>query len=257
MGNTHLIEAKKKKDDEFYTKLEDIQKELDDYDFSDKVIYCPCDSAESQFVNYFTNYNKPKKLIYTWDDYHNHYDLFQEADIIITNPPFSLLKDFYAVVMNYNKQFYVISPKTAICNSWSSKYLGKYRCGKNAVNKFDSPDGEKSAPCVWITTFPEDRPLIDFPVGVNTGISVDCSDGSHYIRVGKIQDVKKEPGRIILVPQTIIQKNYNVEVLGLAMSCHRLADGWVDLYLRTKDTYYERKFFKGEPFYTSVLVKLL
>ena len=61
--NKNLHTAKKEKNDEFYTQLSDIEKELMNYDkelFKDKVIYCPTDVAyaqgrilPSEFVHYF------------------------------------------------------------------------------------------------------------------------------------------------------------------------------------------------------------
>lgn len=61
--NSNLTKAKKAKNDEFYTQLSDIEKELSHYDpaiFKDKIIYCPMDLAwtdgqilQSQFVKYF------------------------------------------------------------------------------------------------------------------------------------------------------------------------------------------------------------
>lgn len=32
--------------DEFYTNLSDIEKELKNYDISNKIVYCPCDNPE-------------------------------------------------------------------------------------------------------------------------------------------------------------------------------------------------------------------
>ena len=45
MSNTNLNNAKREKNDEFYTQLEDIEKELSYYTshFKDKVVYCNCD----------------------------------------------------------------------------------------------------------------------------------------------------------------------------------------------------------------------
>ena len=44
--NTHLQKAKYRKDDEFYTRFEDIEKELDSYNWSNKIVGCPADSEE-------------------------------------------------------------------------------------------------------------------------------------------------------------------------------------------------------------------
>ena len=55
-NNTNLAEANKVKNDEFYTKLTDIEKELMHYKemFVSKTIYCNCDDpVKSNFVQWF------------------------------------------------------------------------------------------------------------------------------------------------------------------------------------------------------------
>lgn len=54
--NSNLHSAKKEKNDEFYTQLSDIEKELRSYThhFKDKVVYCNCDDPQaSNFAVYF------------------------------------------------------------------------------------------------------------------------------------------------------------------------------------------------------------
>ena len=54
--NTNLRIAKSEKQDEFYTQLVDIEKELKHYKeyFNDKVVFCNCDDPfESNFFKYF------------------------------------------------------------------------------------------------------------------------------------------------------------------------------------------------------------
>lgn len=50
-----MQKAKNVKNDEFYTKYEDIEKECSHYlpFFYNKVIYCNCDTENSNFVRYF------------------------------------------------------------------------------------------------------------------------------------------------------------------------------------------------------------
>ena len=70
-----LHAARVAKDDEFYTRYEDIEKEMNAYVeynkdiFRDKVILCPCDDPEwSNFTRYFiANFNRfgLKRLIST------------------------------------------------------------------------------------------------------------------------------------------------------------------------------------------------
>src|SRR3954471_22930130 len=75
MANSNLSNAKRAKNDEFYTQYPDIQKEIEaylEYDanvFRGKVVYCNCDDPfESNFFRYFVlNFNKLglKQLITT------------------------------------------------------------------------------------------------------------------------------------------------------------------------------------------------
>ena len=70
-GNKNLHRANKAKNDEFYTQLSDIEKELKHYKhhFEDKVVFCNCDDPEwSNFWRYFElnfEHLKLKKLIAT------------------------------------------------------------------------------------------------------------------------------------------------------------------------------------------------
>ncbi|HBM45825.1 MAG: Modification methylase EcoRI [Parcubacteria group bacterium GW2011_GWF2_38_76] len=75
MANCNLANAKKAKNDEFYTQYSDIQKEIEAYlefnpdVFRGKIVYCNCDDPfESNFFRYFVlNFNKLglKRLITT------------------------------------------------------------------------------------------------------------------------------------------------------------------------------------------------
>ena len=183
MANDALLNAKKVKNDEFYTLYEYIQKEVNAYleynpdTFKDKVVLCPCDDPEwSNFTKFFAqNFEMLglKKLISTsysmeakkskYEQYHQmtlfelnspQYDekksqtkgriftltrdvnksgnidyddlewkyldgdgdfrsdevkkLRDEADIIVTNPPFSLFREFVAWVLEAEKRCLII-----------------------------------------------------------------------------------------------------------------------------------------------------
>lgn len=184
MSNSNLTNAKRAKNDEFYTQFNDIEAEITAYYeynhevFRNKIVLCPCDDPEwSNFVNFFaTNFKRYglKALISTsyaksgtsdklTDREKNspYYDekkhktcgklfvmtgdmnndgridsddvcfykylegdgdfrsdevtkLRDEADIIVTNPPFSLFRDFIKWIMEGNKQFAVIGNMNAI-----------------------------------------------------------------------------------------------------------------------------------------------
>lgn len=186
VGNSNLNSAKTAKNDEFYTRLTDIEKELRHYrkHFKDKVVFCNCDDPfESNFFKYFVlNFNTLglKKLIATCfdgspivgnqlslrdidptvkkgtpykavvtkvydktgDGYIDMLDikelflsgeneltelegngdfrskecieLLDEADIVVTNPPFSLFREYIALLMEHKKKFVVIGNMTGI-----------------------------------------------------------------------------------------------------------------------------------------------
>ena len=146
-SNKNLNLAKKTKNDEFYTRYEDIAKELPYYkeQLANKIIYCNCDNPKySNFYKFFKdNFHeyKLKSLIATYfntDKYTNKtvYDgtkeiieplnsygdfrspscvnILQNADIVITNPPFSLFRDFVKLMFEYDKKFIILGALTAI-----------------------------------------------------------------------------------------------------------------------------------------------
>lgn len=155
--NSALRNANKAKQDEFYTQLSDIEKEMKYYHdyFKDKIIFCNCDDpTDSNFWKYFelnftvlgvkkliaTHYeiDKPSyKLEITKDidgdglitskdiiktplkqngDFRSPecIELLKEADIVITNPPFSLFREYVSILYKHNKKFIIIGNVNAI-----------------------------------------------------------------------------------------------------------------------------------------------
>ena len=179
-GNRNLQDSYKNKQDEFYTNISLIERELKHYrqHFKDKIILCNCDDPyESEFFKYFAmNFNVLglKKLITTcydgspiaqqelsfseninkksyklelnevkdWNgdgrvdlldveyylknnevptlkgngDFRNEecISLLKEADIVVTNPPFSLFREYVAQLIKYEKKFLIIGNMNAI-----------------------------------------------------------------------------------------------------------------------------------------------
>ena len=174
-----MIKAKVAKDDEFYTRMEDIESELRHYTdcFKGKIVLCNCDNPfESNFFKYFASQFKNlglKKLIATcyyggafkpqginlfdkgayavvmnkyigdlqdverWleeqktllkDDKKSALSMLEtgdfaspecvkfleEADVVVTNPPFSLWRKYVALLMEYKKQFLIVGNMNAI-----------------------------------------------------------------------------------------------------------------------------------------------
>lgn len=155
--NSNLRNANKAKNDEFYTQLSDIEKELWHYKehFKWKTIFCNCDDPEeSNFWKYFelnfehiwikklvsTHYETDKpsyKLEIVWDtnwdskinkldiiktplkqnwDFRSPecIEILKSSDIVITNPPFSLFREYVAQLFEYEKKFVIMWNNNAI-----------------------------------------------------------------------------------------------------------------------------------------------
>lgn len=194
--NNNLHSAKSNKEDEFYTQLSDIEKELKHYKnhFKDKVVLCNCDDPRiSNFFIYFSlNFEKLglKKLIttcyknqsrdlfsqndtekaiyleYFGDKNGNNLpdleeigiknlngdgdfkspeciELLKEADIVVTNPPFSLFREYLAQLIQYDKKFLIIGNQNAITYKeiFSLIQENKLWLGYNSGNmEFKVPD---------------------------------------------------------------------------------------------------------------------
>lgn len=198
-NNKNLHKAKKNKNDEFYTQLIDIQNELQYYTkyFKDKSIYLNCDDPkQSKFWEYFYSNFKElglKKLIATYyndqaayktvyDDEHSDIEnnlgvqtkltgngdfrsdecveILKECDIVVTNPPFSLYREFINLLVKYNKQFLIIGTKnSALCkNIFPLLRDGYIWYGYNNIHKFDIYNGETdklNGMCKWYTNIGE------------------------------------------------------------------------------------------------------
>ena len=155
--NNNLRSANANKNDEFYTLMEDIEKEMRYYKdfFKGKVVYCNCDDArESNFFKYFslnfeflglkklitTGYKADGKgvvLVYEGDKNGNRrvdneeiivnelngdgdfrseecIEYLKQADVVVTNPPFSLFRQYVKQLMDYGKKFIIIGNQNAI-----------------------------------------------------------------------------------------------------------------------------------------------
>ena len=204
-NHINLDKAKQAKNDEFYTKLTDIEKELMHYKemFVGKTIYCNCDNpTKSNFVKWsyrrfnmlhlkrliVTAYNKDGFGLY-WDTdfskvdiktiYINDWiendvrylsgngdfrsdeciELLKQADIVVTNPPFSLFREYVKVLMDNNKDFVILGNMNAITYKEVFPYIKENRIVLgylNGAKSFITPDGveQKFGNIFWYTTLP-------------------------------------------------------------------------------------------------------
>lgn len=120
-SNSQLNKARREKNDEFYTQMHDIEEELQYYrdHFRGKFVYLNCDWPWSNFYKYFARESQSlglKRLVATGTDFRSSENiaLLKEADIVVSNPPFSLFKEYVAQLVEYDKKFLIVGNKNAI-----------------------------------------------------------------------------------------------------------------------------------------------
>ena len=262
--NKTLNEAKQNPKDEFYTQMSDIELELQHYkeQFKNKIVYCNCDNPEkSNFWKYFlNNFEKLglKKLISTYINHNGRslarivtsggkhvkdikllgngdfrsdecVNLLKQADIIVTNPPFSLFRDYIKLIMQYDKKFIVWGNLNAIVYKEFFPYIqsGDIWLG-SIVNKscyFEIPkdyekydikytdlmnNGKKYAKVASITVFTNLKLSKDYSDFVLKSRYDDVKhkkyDNYSAINVDKVVDIPIDYYGVIGAPITILSK---------------------------------------------------
>ena len=256
MAHANLSNAKKAKNDEFYTQLSDIENELKHYKshFAGKVVYCNCDDArKSNFFRFFqkkfndyglkklitTSYNENghgSVLVYEGDtngngklddnevkvselkgngDFRSEecIELLKEADIVVTNPPFSLFREFIATLVHYDKKFLVIGNKNAITYKEIFPLIkeNKLWLGYYCPNEFRLPNGDTTKKvnglCRWFTNLDIKKRHEDLILYKKyTTEEFPKYDNYDAIEVSKTSDIPMDYDGIIGVPITFLDK---------------------------------------------------
>lgn len=292
-NNESLRKADREKNDEFYTRLTDIESELKHYagQFKDKVIFCNCDDPfESNFFKYFAmnfNFLKLKKLICTcYDnspvaytqlsflgedsckkipnnnrkayvieitevkDYNGDgavdlsdveyllkndnnslkllkgngdfrseecINLLKQSDVVVTNPPFSLFREYMAQLIEYEKKFVIIGNKNAITFKEIFPLLkeNKIWCGYTIPNNFLLPNGDITKKmqglCRWYTNLDTVKRHEIMPLYKKySAEEYPEYDNYKAINVDKVSDIPYDYDGVMGVPVTFLDK-YNPE----------------------------------------------
>lgn len=249
-ANSNLQAAKVAKNDEFYTQLVDIERELEHYrhHFKDKIVFCNCDDPEwSNFWRYFYlnfNYLGLKKLISThytgittnMPSYKLVYDginenkinlsgtgdfrspecieILKESDIIVTNPPFSLFREYVSQLIEYDKKFLIIGNKNAISFKEFFPFLqqNKVWIGCTVPVEFKTPTGEVTKSLTgltrWFTNLDIKRRHEDLILTEKyTSEKYPKYDNFDAINVSKVADIPCDYKGVMGVPITFMDKH--------------------------------------------------
>lgn len=269
--NTNLTSARRVKNDEFYTRYEDIEAEVMKYrkQFRGKIVYLPCDDPaekKSEFWSFFVNnfdafglkkliathYDENGKAYKIWidgdtsgDGYIDDGDALQEdltgngdfrspecieildeCDIVCTNPPFSLFKEFINLLTTHNKQYLIIGNK----NAYSVKDVfhlfmeNKVWIGYEQPKDFRLEDGTTTEKvnglCRWFTNLPCSKRQEDLIMTKKYADNPDAYpvyDSCDAIDVSRVVNIPSDYYGVMGVPITFLDK-YNpdqFEILGL------------------------------------------
>ena len=188
--------------------------------------------------------------------------LLQEADIVVTNPPFSLFREYIAQLMEYEKKFLVIGNTNAITYKETFKLIkeGKVYLGITYPKSFIQPDGTtaKFGNIGWFTNL-EITKKPDIPILTKTYNPKDYPQYDNYqaINVNKVKEIPYDYNGVMGVPITILGLQYSdgyihmldnlseemkFEVLGIANSAR-----WIDYECFT--------LINGKKIYNRVLIK--
>jgi hypothetical protein len=312
-NNRTLSNAKRAKQDEFYTQLADIANELKYYkdQLRGKVIFCNCDDPfESNFFKYFaanfshlglkkliatsykpspiaggelplfemaglkkSNEKEPFAIVinevpdlnkdgsigledvqallrhdknttyrlhgdakYNAGDFRSQecVELLKKTDIVITNPPFSLFREYVAQLIEHKKQFLIIGNKNAITYKdifkfiknnklWTGyrRFSGGMWFAAEYEGKYEKTvDGVKliNVPAIWLTNMDNPKRHEKLPLYKKyTSSEYPRYDNYGAIEVAKVAEIPTDYKGIMGVPITFLDK-YNpkqFEILGM------------------------------------------
>lgn len=140
-------------------------------------------------------------------------ELLKQADVVVTNPPFSLFREYIAQLIEYEKYFLVLGNKNAITYKEIFPLLknNKMWLGYNSPKDFMNPKGELTSTvaglCRWYTNIPTTKRSEKLILGKK----YKPEEYPHYdnydaIEVSKVVDIPIDYDGVMGVPITFLDK---------------------------------------------------
>ena len=201
-------------------------------------------------------------------------ELLKQADIVVTNPPFSLFREYVEQLMEYNKKFLIIGNQNAITYKEifplikdNKVWLGVSMNGSNRW--FRVPDdyivtastkienGIKYCfvkSVVWFTNLEHKKrnEYLDL-YKKYTPKEYPKYDNYDAIEVSKVADIPEDYNGVMGVPITFLHK-YNPEQFEIIWTTDRGGDGQLE-YLKKQYDRYDAPVINGNGKYKRILIK--
>ena len=199
-------------------------------------------------------------------------ELLKEADVVVTNPPFSLFREFLALLDKYNKQFIIIGNTNALKYKLTFKMFqeDKIRTGYTNFNVgmyFQVPDswekfhhvenGKKMArvsTSCWFTNLPVSKHNEELILIKHyTPEEYPKYDNYDAINVNTYTDIPCDYTGIMGVPVTFLDK-YNPKQFEIIWTTDRGGDGYLEDLKKPWDRY-DAPVINGKGLYTRILIR--
>ena len=199
-------------------------------------------------------------------------ELLKEADIIATNPPFSLFREYLDMLDKSGKQFIIIGNTNAlkykttfrmfqedkIRTGYTTFNVGMFFFVPDSFEKFHHIEGGKkiarvSTSC-WYTNMPVAKHKEDLVLYKHYTPEEDPEyDNYKAINVNTYTDIPCDYDGVMGVPVTFLDK-YNPEQFEIIWTTDRGGDGYLEEFKKPWDRY-DAPVLKGQGLYTRILIR--
>ena len=186
-------------------------------------------------------------------------EILKESDIVVTNPPFSLFREYIAQLVEYNKKFIIIGNQNAITYNEVFPLIkeNKLWLGLHLCKEFKQPNGEmkKFGNICWVTNLDHDRR--NQPIDLYMKYSNDYYpkyDNYNAININKTCEIPMDYDGVMGVPITFLDKYCpeQFEIIGVTASFDKTQE--VEK-LRTSIKHRHNGFINDKEIYKRILIK--
>jgi hypothetical protein len=155
-------------------------------------------------------------------------EILDECDIVCTNPPFSLIKEFIPLIINHNKKFLIICPQNAFKYKDTFPYVkngevwpgysfnktfdfimdDSYAMGKGSYIDENGKKHGKVPGCCWMTNLPNGRQAEELILTKEyKPVNYKKYDNYDAIDVGELNDIPMNYDGVMGVPISFLGKH--------------------------------------------------